>query len=258
MTKRDTFFGRLSVMAIAAMFGALIGVMAIGGIPISAQSPRVLGRDVAGDALERWGKRFGLLNTNNGCDVALEYDSLNTAHVSDCTDAAGLADMKLRGAVLTGVPVSAQGVSGGDSVLMKKVTAIAQGVQTTVLSVTVPNAAHSATIPITINATTGAGGTIGAQGCTATARGQVVITRASGVLAVVSAVALTNTGQVCVAGGPTTMVLAYNVSSVSGGTTGVDTFNIAVTITANDTSTNHVALIQADVLNANASGITVS
>jgi len=152
----------------------------------------------------------------------------------------------------------APGGAGVDGLLAKTVTAIANNTATDVLTVTVPNAAHSATIPIIINATLGAGGAVGANECTATAYGQIVLTRTAGLATVATATTLADTGSACVAGA-TTVTLAYSVTSMTGANSATQTFTVQVTIArGGGSSTNHVAVIQADILNANASGVTVS
>lgn len=153
------------------------------------------------------------------------------------------------------------GIAGGagvDALLTKTVTAIANNTATDVLTVTVPNAAHSATIPIIINASLGAGGAVGADECTATAYGQIVLTRTAGLATVATATTLADTGSACVAGA-TTETLAYAVTAMTGANSATQTFTVQITIArGGGSSTNHIAIIQADVLNANASGVTIS
>lgn len=164
------------------------------------------------------------------------------------------------GAQLTDVVLGggAAGSATSDRFLTKTVTGIADATATTVLTVTVPNAAHSATIPIVINGSIGAGGAVGADECTATAYGQVVLTRTAGLATVATATTLADTGSACVAGA-TTITLAYSVTSMTGANSATQTFNIQVTITkGGGASANHIAVVEADVLNANASGVTVS
>jgi hypothetical protein len=189
--------------------------------------------------------------------VALEYDSLNTAHFTTCTDAATLADVRMRGLQLGGVPTT-QGGAGTDTILVKTVTAIANNTATDVLTVTVPNASESATIGLTIHGALGAGGAVGANECAATGYGQIVIARTAGVASVETAATIADTASSCVAGA-TTMTLAYAVTANTGANSAVQTFTIQVTIArGGGSSTNHVAVIQADLLNLNGSGITIS
>jgi hypothetical protein len=249
------FLETVTVSLVTAIAVVMIG---FGPTPsMHAQSPRVGGRDLPSNT-EQWFKRLGLLNGSAGCDVALEYDSLNTARLTDCTDSANLRDLKLRGMVITGVPVSAQGGAGVDAFLTKTVTAIADATATTVLTVSVPNAAEAAVIPVVIMTSLGAGGAVGAFECTGTAYGQIVVTRTAALATVATATTLSNAGSACVAGA-TTIATAYSVTSMTGANSVAQTFNVQVTITkGGGASAAHQAIVQADLLNANAAGITVS
>jgi hypothetical protein len=150
------------------------------------------------------------------------------------------------------------GTAGSDNYFTKTVTGIADNVATNVLTVTVPNAAHAAVIPIVLLTSLGAGGTIGAFECSGTAYGQIVVARTAGLATVATAVALSNAGSSCVAGA-TTITTAYAVSSISGGNSATQTFTVTVTITKGaGSSANHQAIVAVDMVNANASGITIS
>lgn len=247
---RSTITGMaLGLVLVTLAFGA--------GSVLTAQSPRLGGRDVP-VLFETWLKRVGFLNTLGGCDVAAEYDSLNTVRLTDCTDAANLRDAKLRGVTIgPGVPTTL-GAANTDAYFSKQVTAIADAAATAVLTVTVPNAAHAAVIPVVIMSSLGAGGAVGAFECTGTAYGQIVVTRTAGLAAVATAVALSNAGSACVAGA-TTIATAYAVTAMVGANSVAQTFTMTVTITkGGGSSANHQVVVQADLLNANASGITVS
>ena len=249
----------LEGLLVAAATAAVMLILGFGPVPTSlgAQSARVGGRDVPVTPFEQWFKRLGLLNGNAGCDVAVEYDSLNTAHISDCTDAANLADLRLRGLTVMGVPTT-QGAAGADTVLTKAISAVADATATAILTVTVPNANHQAVIPIVLMGTLGAGGAIGAGECSATLYGQIVLTRTAGVATVATATTAADTGSACVAGA-TTETLAYAVSTMTGAVTVAQTFTVNVTITkGGGASANHTAVIQADLLNAKSAGVTVS
>lgn len=255
---------RLKLQSVIAAAVIVLGcVQIVDHFPaiVFAQSARVGGRDVPVTLFEQWFKRLGLLNTNAGCDVALEYDSLNVARVTDCTDTANLRDLKIRnGFVSTGLVIGGTAVGGAvsDYILTKEVTGIADATFTDVLTVTVPNAAESATIPIIINTRLGAGGAIGADECSGTAYGQVVVARTAGVNAVGTAVALSNAGSACVAGA-TTIATAYQLGSVTGAVGAVNTFTVQVRVTkGGGSSANHKVDLSVDILNAVAAGITVS
>lgn len=184
---------------------------------------------------------------------------------SGCTqtvESGGVFTVASGGVFSTVPPFNLGGTSAGgagvDTFWTKRVTAVADNTATTVFTVTVPNAAHSATIPIIINAALGAGGAVGADECTATAYGQVVLTRTAGVATVATATTLADTGSACVAGA-TTETLAYSVTSMTGANSATQTFQIQVTVAhGGGSSTNHLVAVQADVLNLNGSGVTIS
>lgn len=154
------------------------------------------------------------------------------------------------------------GVQGGPITavtLIKNTTAIADATATTIYTVTVPNAAHAATIGVTLTASLGAGGAVGAFEETLTAFGQIVLTRTPGLACVASATSLTNTGKVNVAGADSTATLAYSVTSMSGANSATQTFNIQVTITkGGGASANHSCMAEAVLYNVNTSGVTIA
>jgi hypothetical protein len=245
------------MMKRSLLAGMLLALIVGGGVAL-AQSARVGGRDVPVTPFEQWFKRIGFLNSNAGCDGALQFDSLNTLVITDCTDAANVRDLKLRAVTLTGGVTGTQGLAGADQYFTKTVTGIVDAAATTVLTVTVPNAAHAAVIPVVLMTSLGAGGAIGAFECSGTGYGQIILSRTAGVATVATATAISNTGSACVAGA-TTITTAYSVTAMTGAVGVTQTFNVQVTITkGGGASAAHQAIIQADVLNANAAGVTVS
>jgi hypothetical protein len=249
----------LGNILVSFLTAAAVVTLAVGPMPrVLAQSTRRGGLDVPVTPFEQWFKRLGLLNTASGCDVALEYDSLNTARFTDCTDTANLRDVKARGLILSGGVPTSLGGANTDAYLSKTVTAMTDAAATNVLLFTVPNTANAAVIPVVIMSSLGAGGAIGAFECTGTAYGQIVVTRTPGVATVATAVALSNAGSACVAGA-TTITTAYAVTAMTGAVGATQTFNMTVTITkGGGSSASHQVFIQADLLNAQAAGITVS
>jgi hypothetical protein len=160
---------------------------------------------------------------------------------------------------LQGAVLGDKGIAGAlsDRFLTKEVTGVADNTFTDVFTVTVPNAAHAAVIPIVLMTRLGAGGAIGADECVGTAYGQLVIARTAGLATVATATTLSNTGSSCVAGA-TTIATAYQVSSVAGANSATQTFTIQGRVTKGaGSSTNHKIDAQADLLNANAAGITI-
>lgn len=240
---------------LAAAVIALAAISVVDHLPILlAQSTRVAGRDVPVTPFEQWFKRLGLLNTNTGCDVALEYDSLGVARITDCTDTANLRDVKARGLFLNG----GSGDANSDRYKVYRIDAIADATATDVFTVTVPNAAHAAVIPVIIMAGLGAGGAVGDWECAGTAYGQLVIERFAAAATVKTATTLSNTGSSCTAGA-TTIATAYDTSGLTGANGATQTFTVRVTVTkGGGASANHHAVVQADILNALAGGITIS
>ena len=158
--------------------------------------------------------------------------------------------------ILGGTGVAGAAVS--DQYLTKEVTGLVDNTFTDVFTVTVPNAAHAAVIPIVLMSRLGAGGAVGADECVGTAYGQIVVERVSGAATVATAVALSNTGSSC-SSGATTIATAYQISSITGAVGVTQTFTIQVRVTkGGGSSAAHKVDAQVDVLNANASGITIS
>lgn len=157
-----------------------------------------------------------------------------------------------------GVVPGVQGGPATGTTLIKEVIGIADAAATTVATVTVPNTANSATISVILTASLGAGGAVGANEASATAYGQIVLTRTAGLATVATAVALSNTGSAAVAGAAT-ITLAYSVTAMTGANSATQTFNIQVTITkGSGSSTNHTCLVEAALYNANAAGVTIA
>lgn len=139
--------------------------------------------------------------------------------------------------------------------LRKSVTAIADNVATAVLTVTVPNAAHSATLLLQVTGRLGVGGTIGAEEGLSMQTYAIVFSRTPGVNAVGNG-ALAFEKAVTVAGGDNATT-SVALSSVSGAVGATNTFTIDVTIAkSGGSSDNHTCLVVAELSNANASGIT--
>lgn len=142
--------------------------------------------------------------------------------------------------------------------LQKSVTGIANAVATPVLTVTIPNAAHSASLSVRLTGSLGAGGAIGANEATGVNNYNIAIARTSGVATVAVASSAYGTANASVAGGATITVTAA-VSGMTGGVGATQTFTINVTITrGSGSSTNHTCLVIVEIHNANGTGITVS
>ncbi len=142
--------------------------------------------------------------------------------------------------------------------VVKTTTAIANNTATDTVTITVPNAAHSASVRVTLAGSLGAGGAIGANEATGTVSYDIGVARTAGVNAVATISTAYGSGMANVAGAATITVTA-GLSAVSGAVGAVNTLTVQVTIAhGSGSSTNHTCVTTAEVINANAAGITVS
>jgi hypothetical protein len=142
--------------------------------------------------------------------------------------------------------------------LNSAIASIPDAVATAALTITIPNAAHSASLLVRVTGSLGAGGAIGANEATATNTYLIALTRTAGVAAVASISAALGGAAVAVAGAATVTCTAA-MSAVSGAVGATNTFTVNVTITrSGGASTNHTCLVYAQLMNANASGITIA
>lgn len=151
--------------------------------------------------------------------------------------------------------VKAAGAATSVYGVVKKVTGIADNTATDVLTVTVPNGNHAAAVRLTVVASLGTG--TDAFESTRTALGVVVVARQLGANAAATAVALTNAGIATVSGGGT-LTLAYGVSAVSGAVGATNTFTIQTTLVKTGTITDMQCVVFAELVNAEASGVTLA
>jgi hypothetical protein len=154
------------------------------------------------------------------------------------------------------------GAGGGTAIsraeMNKRVTAIANATLTTVATITIPNAAHSAQIYVEVCGSLGAGGAIGANEASATNCYTITVCRTAGVNAVAAISAAGGSAAAAVAGAATVTCTA-SLAAVSGAVGASNTIAIQVTITrSGGSSTNHTCLVYAKVMNSNASGVTIS
>jgi hypothetical protein len=160
--------------------------------------------------------------------------------------------------ILFGISGTA-GVPTSRTEINKTVTGITDAAATATFTVTIPNAAHTATVEFELTGIIGAGGAIGAHEAAATTSGKIIVTRTAGVNAVASAVSTAFGAVAANVAGATTVTVAAAVSAISGAVGATNTFTINVTITkAGGSSANHICLCYAKVMNANASGVTIA
>lgn len=142
--------------------------------------------------------------------------------------------------------------------IRKAITAIPDNTATATFTVSIPNAAHSASLDVVLTGSLGAGGTIGANEATGTVRYNIAIARKAGVNAVATISAAYGSTSSSVAGAATIAVTAA-LSAISGAVGAVNTFTVNIIIArGSGTSTNHTAHCFAELQNANATGITIS
>lgn len=142
--------------------------------------------------------------------------------------------------------------------LNKATTSIANAVATSVVTFTIPNAAHSASARVKVVGSLGAGGAIGANEASACNVYDVTITRTAGVNAVAAISAAYGAAASAVAGAATVTCTAA-LSAVSGAVGATNTVDVQVTISRSaGSSTNHTCFTYVELLNANVTGVTVA
>lgn len=150
------------------------------------------------------------------------------------------------------------GSASMDTHLGKTVTGIANNTGTSVLTITIPNAAHSGIVHVRLGGSLGAGGAIGANEATAAITYDIAVTRTAGVNAVATISTAYGSAAANVAGGSTATITAA-LGSVGGAVGATNTFAVNVTIAhGTGSSTNHICQVDAWIDNANASGITIN
>ena len=145
------------------------------------------------------------------------------------------------------------GAATTTSKLLKKVTAIADNTATTVFTVTIPNANHAASIKLRFLSSNGS---TDAFESSRTAEGTVVIARISGAATAATAVAISDAA--IATSGTNTHTLAYSVTAMTGDVSATQTFEIQVTIDDNGNVGGNQVVAIAEVLNAEATGVTIA
>ncbi len=141
----------------------------------------------------------------------------------------------------------------------KSVTGIADNTATATFTVTVPNAAHSASIRIRLTGSLGAGGAIGANESTQDAEYMINVARTAGVNAVATIGAVVGQAAAASVAGAANAAVTGTLSAISGVVGATNTFTINVTIArSGGSSTNHTCFAFAELLNSNASGVTIA
>jgi len=141
----------------------------------------------------------------------------------------------------------------------KTVTAFTDAVAKATFTVTIPNGNHTATLEFEFTGFLGAGGAIGVNEAAASTSVKVIVTRTTGLNAVASAVSAAFGAVAANVAGANTVTVVAAVSAIAGAAGATNTFTLDVTIDSNaGASANHVCLCYAKLMNANASGVTIS
>lgn len=169
---------------------------------------------------------------------------------------------QLRVQMDTNAHAPACGTAGAANTINRHVKAtasIANNVATAVLTITVPNADHSSRIRVTLCGSLGAGGAVSAKESSAAVSYDIVIARTTGSNAVAAiSSAYGAAGPASVAGAANITVTAA-MSAVSGAVGAVNTFTLNATLArSGGSSDNHTCIVDAEVHNAVATGITFS
>jgi hypothetical protein len=160
--------------------------------------------------------------------------------------------------IYNGAATAAAGSSTSRTEINKAVTAFTNAVAKTVFTLTIPNAAHSASYLVRLTGSIGAGGAIGPNEASATNCYIVTLTRTPGANATAAISAAFGAAATAVAGA-TTVTCTGALAAVSGGVGAVNTIDLQATITrGGGSSDNHTIVATASLLNANATGITIA
>lgn len=142
--------------------------------------------------------------------------------------------------------------------IQKAIAAIVDNTDTAVFTVTVPNGAHSAMVRCILVGSLGAGGAVGANEASQSVAYDIAIARTAGVATVATASSVYGSANSAVAGAATITVVG-SVSAMTGAVGDPQTFSIYVKVTkGGGASDNHTCVAIAEILNANATGISIA
>ena len=187
--------------------------------------------------------------------VVVANDGDGTITLSAPQDLAATSSPTFASPIVTSLNIGgAEGAATSCRTLTKKITGIADNTATNILTVTVPNANHAAAIKLLLLSSNGS---TDAFESSRIATGHVVVARTTGANAVAVAATLDDAAIATVSGGAT-HTLAYNVSSISGAAGAVNTFTIQATIDDSGNLGSNQLVVEATLLNAEATGITIA
>jgi hypothetical protein len=138
--------------------------------------------------------------------------------------------------------------------IQKKATGLADGSAANILTVTIPNANHSAAVRLMMLATCAhADDAFESSRC---ASGMVVFSRITNSNAVATAATIDDAA--IATSGTATLTLAYNVSAVAGAANAENSFTIQVTIDDSGNKGSNQCVVIAELLNSEATGVTIA
>jgi hypothetical protein len=168
-----------------------------------------------------------------------------------------LTGTTLTGTTLTQTNLLTNGAAGAVTsakrILFKK-GAIGDNSAADILTVTVPNAAHAAAIKLTLLSSNGGADAFESS---RVAEGLIVIARTAGAAAV-AVVATLDLAQIATVAGGATHTLAYAVSAITGAVDAANTFTVTVTINDTGSAGANQVVVMAEVINSNATGVTIA
>lgn len=147
----------------------------------------------------------------------------------------------------------AGGATGLHRLLFKK-TGIADNTATAILTLTIPNDEHAASLYLRFLSSNGGADAFESS---RVAEGMVVVARTAGANAV-AAVATLELPQIATVSGGATHTLAYDLGSVSGAVGATNTVDLRVTINDSGGTGSNQIVVLAELLNAEGSGITMA
>jgi hypothetical protein len=181
--------------------------------------------------------------------TAIRFSALHSDRVT------AASSLNLGGAGGVGGLNGAPAVSSGK--LIKRVIGIPDNTPTAILAATILNVAQSELLRITLLASLGAGGAIGANETSGSVSYDFDIARRPGISTGASSSAPITPVSAAVAGGAAITVTAAGV--ITGAVGNAQTLTINVTIArGSGASTNHTCVVVAEIINANAQGVTIS
>lgn len=158
-----------------------------------------------------------------------------------------------------GATNNAAGAATSRTEFNKAIASVANNTATTLFTVSIPNAAHYASIRVTVTCSLGAGGAIGAGESTQEATYNIAIARVAGVNAVATIGAVIGQEAAASVAGAANVATTATLGAISGAVGATNTFTIQATAArSGGSSDNHNCLGHARLMNANATGITIS